>query len=467
MFAGDSSEHKEEETNKTNTNYFECFTKEYKDIKKYIDFRDSRISNKKTLLCCTDVRQNLDKYCVLTEDEINKGLQQNKIYYEVIYGFKYIKPYINIDISTDYDDDFVINTFENIIKTIKSKLSYVFGGYTSIASINEKYKFIELKDSDKTHKKLSLRIFAYKYAIDINKSLGFWFEYVGLNKDLIVKKIINTSIYKAADKQQKLKLLQCNKTNQDSDSIKNYYIIDRDNKELHEGSVFSFNYLAITWTDGTKLFDSSKLTDNETLKRMLKINNNKINTKDNKEITEQEKEQRRQETLQKVLREREQRKQERLQIEQRRQERKQRKQEMEQKRLQTYDEITPLFDENTLLDLLNLFPYEFESVKVIIPIISKSPYPINILKRVCYKWYNQREHRVGDATEGFIDKYYGYTHNNIWFWALMNRYYKPKNKSKGSLTKEELEKRNNRKRFIKLFYDIEENIKRHKYCQDY
>lgn len=203
----------EQETTETKTNIFTCLNDEYKQKQTYKKMTTGREENKEILLCCSDVKQNLNNYFAIDSEEINERLNNKQILYEVIYGFRYIKPYIDLDISEEIEDEEVEKTFYDILKTLqKKKLNFVIGGYTSIKSINDRYKRIEIKDIETTHKKLSLRIFAYKYAIDINKSLAFWVEYIGLNKELIEKKIIDPSVYKSADKQQKLRLLQSNKT---------------------------------------------------------------------------------------------------------------------------------------------------------------------------------------------------------------------------------------------------------------
>ena len=220
----------QEITKKTETNHFTCLNDEYKDKQTYKKMKTGRENNEEILLCCSDVKQNLNNYFAIDEDKINERLNNKNILYEVIYGFHYIKPYIDLDMDDKFDDDEVYKTFKCILKTLQDKkLKFVIGGYTSIEKINKKLNDIEIKDIETTHKKLSLRIFAHKYAIDINKSLAFWVEYIGLNKELITKKIIDPSVYKSADKQQKLRLLQSNKTTEDNKGVKNYCVYDVDN----------------------------------------------------------------------------------------------------------------------------------------------------------------------------------------------------------------------------------------------
>lgn len=379
-----SSEYEEEEEEQEpeeepQINRFTCFNDEYKNKPTYKKMTTGRENDEKILLCCSDLKQNLNNYLAIDEEEINKRLNKNEILYEVIYGFRYIKPYIDLDMNEEFEDEEVEKTLNYILDTLADKkLIFVFGGYTSIQSIHNDYKQIELKDIETTHKKLSLRIFAYNYAIDINKALAFWVEYIEIDKELINKKIIDPSVYKSADKQQKLRLLQSNKTTGDNKGVKNYYIYDikiDKYKAIKKG--FKVEYLAATWTKDTELFDSSKLTDNETLKKLLKgktapqTNNNK---KDNKEE----------------------------------------------------EEITPLFDEKTLLKLLNLFPTDWDSIEKVISNLCHSPYPLDVIKRVSYNWYNGEEHTHGDRTEDYINRYYEYTKNNKWFYSIINQYYTPK-----------------------------------------
>ena len=376
----------EEEQEETKTNIFTCMNDEYKQKQTYKKITTGRENNEEILLCCSDVRQNLNNYFAIDSEEINERLNNNQILYEVIYGFRYIKPYIDLDMDDKFEDEEVYKTFKYILKTLQDKkLYFVFGGYTSIEKINKKSQEVEIKDIETTHKKLSLRIFAYKYAIDINKSLAFWVEYIGLNKELIEKKIIDPSVYKSADKQQKLRLLQSNKTTEDNKGVKNYYVYDVDAeiyKAIEEG--FKVEYLAATWTKDAEIFDSSKLTDNETLKKQLRgkttttptKENNKENNNENNKEEEQE-------------------------------------------------DITPLFDENTLLKLLNLFPTDWEPIEKVISNLCHSPYPIDVVKRVCYNWYNSDEHKNGDKTANYIDRYYKYTKNNKWFFSIINQYYTP------------------------------------------
>ena len=340
---------------------------------------------------------------------------------------------------------------------MKGKLDYVIGGYTSINSIHDEYEYIELKNTETTHKKLSLRIFAYKYSIDINKSLSFWVEYVGMDKGLILKNIIDPSVYKAADKQQKLRLLQSNKTRDDNKGVNSYYICKKDDDELLYNEGFKVKYLSATWTKDTELFNSSNLTDNETLKKSLKgktTTNNKDNTTKNNNKNNK-------------------------------------------------DDITPLLSEKDLLKLLNLFPTDWEYIEKIVSSLCHSPYPKDVIKRVCYDWYNSIEHTNGDKTADYIDRYYEYTKSNKWFNSIINQYYTPqtlkdfgwtdddeaiyndlafkpnnrlsqlqrkqkedirnkraeiKNKLKKSLTEEDKEKNKTRKYFVNLFRDLKRII---------
>ena len=233
-----SSEYEEEEEPEpepepeTELNLFTCLNDEYKQTKTYKKITTGRGNDEKILLCCSDLRQNLNNYFAIDEEEINNRLENNQILYEVIYGFRYIKPYIDLDMLDEFEDEEVEKTFNYILKTLADKkLCFVIGGYTSIESINGRFNHIELKDIETTHKKLSLRIFAYKYSIDINKSLAFWVEYIGLDKELINKLIIDPSVYKSTDKQQKLRLLQSNKTREDNKGVKGYYICDPENNK--------------------------------------------------------------------------------------------------------------------------------------------------------------------------------------------------------------------------------------------
>ena len=466
-----SSEYEEEEQDQESepepeTNLFECLNDEYKDKPTYKKMTAGRENNEKILLCCSDVKQNLNNYFAIDEKEINERLKNNQILYEVIYGFRYIKPYIDLDMYEKFEDEEVIKTFDYIIETLAyKKLDFVIGGYTSIESINERYKLIELKDIETTHKKLSLRIFAYKYSIDVNKSLAFWVEYIGLDKELINKEIIDPTVYKDSDKQQKLRLLQSNKTREDNKGVNGYYVCNVESKKRKACKDFKVEHLSATWTKDTELFDASKLTDNKTLKKILrgKTAENKKETTENKKETPKgdfngEKEE---------------------------------------------EEITPLFDEKILFKLLNLFEYEFENVEQVISILCHSPYPKDVIERVAYKWYNQREHFNGDQTKQYINTYYEYTKTNKWFYSIINKYYTPqtikdfgwtdedeeiynklafkpnnklsskqrkqkediinkyvdsKDQLKQSLTEEDKEKNKTRKYFINLFRDIKRII---------
>ena len=470
---GSSSEYEEEETEQEpeqetepeqeeepQLNLFTCLNDEYKNKPTYKKITTGRENDEKILLCCSDVKQNLNNYFTIDEEEINNRLNHNKILYEVIYGFRYIKPYIDLDMADTFEDEEVEETFNYILKTLADKkLCFVFGGYTSIESINERYKHIELKDIETTHKKLSLRIFAHKYSIDVNKALAFWVEYIGLDKELINKKIIDPSVYKSADKQQKLRLLQSNKTTEDNKGVKCYYIYDVESNKRKACKGFKVEYLSATWTKDTELFDGSDLTDNETLKKSLKGKTTATTKKETKKETEKDNNEQ--------------------------------------------EEITPLFDENILFKLLNLFECDFENVEQVISNLCHSPYPVDVIKRVAYKWYNQKAHSNGDSTAAFIDRYYEYTKNNKWFYSIINQYYTPqtikdfgwteedeeiynklafkpnnklssnqrkqkediknkyaevKDKLKQSLTEEDKEKNKTRKYFINLFRDLKRII---------
>ena len=466
-----SSEYEEEEEieeittpeiDRGSTNKFVCYDEKYKEYETYKEMKRGRMYGEKLLLCCTDVRQNLTDYCVLSEQQINEGLNNKLTLYEVIYGFWFIKPYIDLDMDDKFEDEEVINTFDNIINTLHGKLDYVIGGYTSINSIHDEYEYIELKNAEKTHKKLSLRIFAYKYAIDIRYVLGFWIEYIGLDKELIGKKIIDPSVYKAADKQQKLRLLQSNKTRGDNKGVKAYYIYDKDNDELLYNEGFKLKYLAATWTKDTEIFKVSKLTDNETLKKSLK--GKTTTTKDNKDDATKDN---------------------------------------NKNNNKSTDDITPLLSEKDLLKLLNLFPTDWEYIEKVVSSLCHSPYPKDVIKRVCYDWYNSIEHTNGDKTADYIDRYYEYTKTNKWFNSIINQYYTPptlkdfgwtdedeeiyndlafkpnnrlssnqrkqkeeirnkyadvKTKLKASLTEEDKEKNKTRKYFVNLFRDLKRII---------
>ena len=390
---GSSSEYEEEEEQEPEEqepqiNHFTCFKEDYKDKPTYKKMTTGRENDEKILLCCSDLNKNLNNYVAIDEKEINNRLDKNEILYEVIYGFRYVKPYIDLDMDEEFEDEEVEKKFDDVLKTVADKILYfVIGGYTSIESINKKFKRIELKDIKTTHKKLSLRIFAYKYAIDVNKTLAFWVEYVGLDKELINKLIIDPSVYKSADKQQKLRLLQSNKTTEDNKGVKDYYIYDAEihgYKPIKKG--FKVEYLAATWTKDTELFDSSKLTDNETLKKLLKgktTENKKETKKDNKENNKKDNK-------------------------------------------EEEEEITPLLSEEQLFKLLNLFECEFENVEQVVSNLCHSPYPVDVIKHVVSLWYNQKKHSNGDTTKAYINRYYEYTKTNKWFYSIINQYYTPK-----------------------------------------
>ena len=465
----DETETEEETTEETKINIFTCMNDKYKQTQTYKKITTGRENNEEILLCCSNVKQNLNNYFAIDSEEINERLNNNNILYEVIYGFRYIKPYIDLDMDDKFKDDEVEKTFNYILETLENKkLNFVVGGYTSIKSINDRYKRIEIKDIETTRKKLSLRIFAYKYAIDINKSLAFWVEYIGLNKELIAKKIIDPSVYKGADKQQKLRLLQSNKTTEDNKGVKSYYYFVVDENRYKIRKVFKVEYLAATWTKDAELFDSSKLTDNETLKKQLRdktTTQTKETKKDNNGETTTDNEQSCTDGSE--------------------------------------EDITPLFDENTLLKLLNLFETSWESIEKVISNLCHSPYPIDVVKRVAYNWYNKDEHEHGDKTANYIERYYEYTKNNKWFFSIINQYYTPqtikdlgwteedeqiynklafkpndklgkkqrkqkeeikdklaeiKEQLNESLTEEDKEKYKNRKYFVKLFRDIKRII---------
>ncbi len=467
----------DDETEETKTNIFTCLNDEYKQKQTYKKMTTGRENDEEILLCCSDVKQNLNNYFAIDSEEINERLNNNQILYEVIYGFRYIKPYIDLDMDDKFEDEEVEKTFKYILETLEDKkLNFVFGGYTSIESINKKHERIEIKDIETTHKKLSLRIFAHKYAIDINKSLAFWVEYIGLNKELIAKKIIDPSVYKSSDKQQKLRLLQSNKTTEDNKGVNGYYIFDVDNNEYKYHKDFKVEHLAATWTKDAELFDSSKLTDNETLKKQLRGKT----TTENKKITEEEN---KKETTT--------------------ENKKETTTENKKENKEEQEDITPLFDENTLLKLLNLFETSWESIEKVISNLCHSPYPIDVVKRVAYNWYNKDEHEHGDKTADYITRYYEYTKNNKWFFSIINQYYTPqtikdlgwteedeqiynklafkpnnklsskqrkqkeeikdkyteiKNKLNESLEEEDKEKYKTRKYFVKLFRDIKRII---------
>lgn len=391
--SSDYEEEEEQETEeqepaqeeKPQLNLFTCLNDEYKNKTTYKKMTTGRENDEKILLCCSDVKQNLNNYFAIDSEEINKRLNNNQILYEVIYGFRYIKPYIDLDMLDTFEDEEVEKTFNYILDTLEDKnLCFVFGGYTSIESIHNEYKRIEIKDVETTHKKLSLRIFAYKYSIDVNKALAFWVEYIGLDKELINKNIIDPSVYKSADKQQKLRLLQSNKTKEDNKGVKGYYVSDAESNKNKPCKGFKVEYLAATWTKDTELFDASNLTDNNTLKKILKGKTTAPTTTETKKETKGNNNE------------------------------------------EEEEEITPLFDEMTLFKLLNLFECVFENVEQVISNLCHSPYPIDVIKRVAYKWYNQGKHSNGDSTEAFIDRYYEYTKNNKWFYSIINQYYTPK-----------------------------------------
>ena len=457
----ETEQEQETEEEEPQINHFTCLNDEYKDKPTYKKMTTGRENDEKILLCCSDLNKNLNNYLAIDEEEINERLNNNQILYEVIYGFRYVKPYIDLDMNDEFEDEEVEKTFDYVLKTLADKIScFVIGGYTSIESINKKFKRIELKDIKTTHKKLSLRIFAYKYAIDVNKSLAFWVEFVRLDKELINKLIIDPSVYKSADKQQKLRLLQSNKTTEDNKGVKGYYIYDVENNKRKAREGFKVEHLAATWTKDTELFDSSNLTDNETLKKLLRGKTQPENKKDNKENDKKENN-------------------------------------------EEEEEITPLFDEKTLLKLLNLFPTDWDSIEQVISNLCHSPYPLDVIKHVAYNWYNREEHEHGDRTEAYINRYYEYTKNNKWFYSIINQYYTPKkieyfgwtvedeeeynklafkpnnklsskqrkqkedvinkyveakDKLKKSLTDEDKEKNKTRKYFVNLFRDIKRII---------
>ena len=116
-----------------------------------------------------------------------------------------------------------------------------------------------------------------------------------------------------------------------------YYVCNVESKKRKACKDFKVEHLSATWTKDTELFDATKLTDNKTLKKILKgkTTENKKETTENKKETPKgdfngEKEE---------------------------------------------EEITPLFDEKILFKLLNLFEYEFENVEQVISILCHSPYP--------------------------------------------------------------------------------------------
>ena len=98
----DETETEQEETEETKTNIFTCMNDEYKQKQTYKKITTGRENDEKILLCCSDVKQNLNNYFAIDSEEINERLNNNQILFEVIYGFRYIKPYIDLDM----DDKF-------------------------------------------------------------------------------------------------------------------------------------------------------------------------------------------------------------------------------------------------------------------------------------------------------------------------------------------------------------------------
>ena len=86
-------------------NLFTCLNDEYKDKPTYKKMTTGRENDEKILLCCSDLKQNLNNYLAIDEEEINKRLKNNQILHEVIYGFRYIKPYIDLDMNDEFEDE--------------------------------------------------------------------------------------------------------------------------------------------------------------------------------------------------------------------------------------------------------------------------------------------------------------------------------------------------------------------------
>ena len=152
---------------------------------------------------------------------------------------------------------------------------------------------------------------------------------------------------------------------------------------------------------------------------------------------------------------------------------------------------------------MSFFPTDYDYIEKVVSNLCHSPYPINVVKRVCYKWYNSIKHVNGDRTKRYINYYYKYEKSNKWFYSIINNYYRPRtmrdegwtdederlynklafkpnneltykqriqkesiktkyfnicNKLKNSLTKYEREEYENRKHFVKLFNDIKRII---------
>ena len=71
------TEGKQEAT--TETNHFICLNDEYKDKQTYKKITTGRENDEEILLCCSDVKQNLNNYFVIDEDEIKERLNKKKI----------------------------------------------------------------------------------------------------------------------------------------------------------------------------------------------------------------------------------------------------------------------------------------------------------------------------------------------------------------------------------------------------
>ena len=121
------TEEQEQETEEPQINRFTCLNDEYKDKLTYKKMTTGRENDEKILLCCSDLKQSLNNYFAIDEKEINERLKNNQILYEVIYGFRYIKPYIDLDINDEFEDEEVEKTFDYILETLEDKkLCFVF-----------------------------------------------------------------------------------------------------------------------------------------------------------------------------------------------------------------------------------------------------------------------------------------------------------------------------------------------------
>ena len=61
----------EETTERTETNHFTCLNDEYKDKQTYKKMTTGRENNEEILLCCSDVKQNLNNYFAIDEEGIS------------------------------------------------------------------------------------------------------------------------------------------------------------------------------------------------------------------------------------------------------------------------------------------------------------------------------------------------------------------------------------------------------------